>query len=101
MSDLQQQAEGHRFETRVECKSPEIFLVLGHWKFLPELKKVFQDFFFFFTKIRKTLFPRMSTNTKQGWMYIQRHTRYAQYTLNILQTDKDHGMQRCLRWQVK
>lgn len=57
MSDLQQQAEGHRLETRVECKSPEIFLVLGHWKFLPELKKVFQEFFFFYKDMENT-FPK-------------------------------------------
>lgn len=100
MSDLQQQAEGHRFKTRVEWKPPEVFLVLGHWKFLSEFKKGFSRFSSL-TKIWKTLFPRTSTNTKQGWMYIQRHTLYAQYTLNILRTDKDHGMQWCLRWQVK
>lgn len=93
MSDLQQQAEGHRFETRVNENPQQYFWSWGTENSYQNSKKVFQDFFFFLTKIWKTLFPRMSTNTKQRWMYIQRHTLYAQYTLNILQTDKDHGMQ--------
>lgn len=44
MADLQQQAGGHRFESMVECKCPEIFLVLMHWKFLPAFTKGFSRF---------------------------------------------------------
>jgi len=90
VADLQQQAEGHRFKSVVESKSPELFLVSVHWKFLPAFTK---DFSRFFTKILKILFPRMSMNAKQGWMYVQRHTLYTRYTGNTPQTDKDHGMQ--------
>lgn len=96
MADLQQQAEGHRFESTVECKSSEIFLVSVHWKFLPAFTRSFSRFC---TKIWKIFFPRMSANTKQGWMYIQRHTLYAQYTY-WRQTRTMECNDR-LRWQVK
>lgn len=53
-ADLQQQAEGHRFESMVECKSPEIFLVSGHWKFFPASKRFFKIFY----KDMENTFPK-------------------------------------------
>lgn len=46
MSDLQQQAEGHRFETRVNENPQQYFWSWGTENSYQNSKKVFQDFFF-------------------------------------------------------